>query len=139
MPNFTTGLTIDSASNNLIGGDQPGAGNVIAANRTFGVLVIGSNATGNQVAGNLIGTNSAGPSTLGNALDGLAVNASAGTTIGGLAAGARNVISGNGGNGVNILNISGADRIAILGNFIGTDPAGLRPVGTASMESCSTA
>ena len=129
LPNFTTGLTIDSASNNLIGGDQPGAGNVIAANRTFGVLVIGSNATGNQLAGNLIGTNSAGSSTLGNALDGLAVNASAGTTIGGLAAGARNVISGNGGNGVNILNISGADRIAILGNFIGTDPAGLRPVG----------
>ena len=26
LPNFTTGLTIDSASNNLIGGDQPGAG-----------------------------------------------------------------------------------------------------------------
>ena len=61
----------DSAPNNLIGGDQPGDGNVIAANRSFGVFLLGTTATGNQVAGNLIGTNPAGAANLGNALDGL--------------------------------------------------------------------
>jgi titin len=129
LSNSSTGMTIDGASNNLIGGDQPSAGNVISANRTFGVLVLGSNATGNRIAGNLIGTNTAGASGLGNALDGLIVNAAAANTIGGPAAGSRNVISGNGGNGINILNIAGQDGIVIIGNFIGTDPSGARVVG----------
>ena len=72
MPNSSTGITIDSARNNLIGGDQTGLGNVIAANRAFGILVLGSGATGNRVAGNLIGTSTTGAANLGNTLDGLA-------------------------------------------------------------------
>src|SRR5208337_4634451 len=120
---------VDSAPDNLIGGDQPGDGNVIAANRSFGVLLLGTTATGNRIAGNLIGTNPAGAANLGNALDGLVLSAAPGNTIGGLAAADRNVISGNGGNGIDVLNIVGADGVVILGNFIGTNPSGLGPLG----------
>ena len=129
LPNASTGVTDDSAPNNLIGGDQPGEGNVIAANRSFGVFLLGITATGNQVAGNLIGTNPAGAANLGNALDGLVLSAAPGNTIGGLVAADRNVISGNGGNGIDVLNIVGADGVVILGNFIGTNPSGLGPLG----------
>jgi hypothetical protein len=131
LPNSSTGMSIDSAENNLIGGDAPGAGNVIAANRTFGILLLGSRATGNRVAGNLIGTNSEGATGLGNALDGLIINAAPQNTVGGLTPSSRNVISANGGSGINVLNISGADGISILGNFIGTDPAGHSRLGNA--------
>jgi hypothetical protein len=129
LPNSSSGVSIDSAPENLIGGDLPGDGNVIAANRTFGVLVLGGTAKGNRLAGNLIGTNDEGALSLGNALDGVVLNAAPDNVIGGLTAAARNVISGNAGNGINVLNIAGAGGIAILGNFIGTDPTGQHALG----------
>jgi hypothetical protein len=129
LPNASIGVTVDSAPNNLIGGDQSGDGNVIAANRSFGVFLLGTTATGNRIAGNLIGTNSAGAASLGNALDGLVLSDAPGNIIGGVLAPDRNVISGNGGNGIDVLNIAGADGVAILGNFIGTSPSGLGALG----------
>ena len=131
LPNASTGVTVDSAPDNLIGGDQPGDGNVFAANRSFGVFLLGTTATGNRIAGNFIGTNPAGAANLGNALDGVVLSEAPGNTIGGLVAADRNVISGNGGNGVNVANISGADGVAILGNDIGTTPSGLGSLGNA--------
>ncbi len=93
------------------------------------MFLLGTSATGNRIAGNFIGTNRAGASNLGNALDGLILSDAPGNTIGGTVAADRNIISGNGGNGVNILNIAGPDRVAILGNFIGTSPSGLAALG----------
>ncbi len=129
LPNASTGVTVDSAPNNLIGGDLLGDGNVIAANRSFGVFLLGTTATGNRIAGNFIGTNAAGSANLGNALDGLVLNDAPGNTIGGTLAAERNVISANGGNGINVANITGADGVAILGNDIGTNPAGTAALG----------
>ena len=43
----------------------------------------------------------------------------------------RNVISANGGNGIDVVNIVGADGVDILGNFIGTTPSGLSPLGNS--------
>ena len=54
------GIFINDASSNLIGGTEPGAGNVIAGNRSIGIQILGDNATGNAVIGNFIGTNRAG-------------------------------------------------------------------------------
>src|SRR5262249_50687344 len=127
--NSSSGVSIDSSPDNLIGGDLPGAGNVIAANRTFGVLVLGGTATENRIAGNWIGTNPEGATSLGNALDGVVLNAAPDNTIGGFTPTAHNVISANAGNGINVLNIAGLGGIAILGNFVGTDPTGQHSLG----------
>ena len=54
LPN-TTGIVVEYASNNRIGGTAPGAGNVIA-NSNFGGIWI-SNSTGNAVLGNSIYNN----------------------------------------------------------------------------------
>jgi len=53
--NTGDGLEIDSA-NNLIGGTSPAHRNVISANGENGILLVGSEATGNRIQGNLIGT-----------------------------------------------------------------------------------
>jgi hypothetical protein len=84
----------------------------------FGIQVIGANCT---VAGNFIGTNAAGTTAVPNASAGVGVF-SGGNTIGGLAASARNVISGNAG-GVVIGGSAGTGNI-VEGNYIGTNAAG---------------
>ena len=58
MGNEGRGVAIHSGSNNFIGGVQPGAGNLIIANRATGVRVVSG--TGNVIAGNWIGLTAAG-------------------------------------------------------------------------------
>jgi trimeric autotransporter adhesin len=74
------------------------------------------------VEGNYIGTNAAGDAALGNAYGGLDM-AGSNNTIGGTDPGAANVISGNGGVGLQL------DTPAqVYGNLIGTDAAGLQAI-----------
>src|SRR6185295_5062953 len=40
LPNGFTGISIDAASGNTVGGTQPGAGNVIAGNTAVGLLLV---------------------------------------------------------------------------------------------------
>ena len=62
-----------------------------------GVGVAGQrHSSGNLVAGNFIGTNAAGTAALGNSDNGVRIVGCPGNTVGGTAAGAGNVISGNG-------------------------------------------
>src|SRR5262249_26552620 len=114
------GISIEQASNNIVGGTAGGARNLIS-NNSIGVFISGFNATGNQVQGNFIGTNAAGTGRLPNGY-GVTVEDASNNVIGGTAAGARNVISGN----ANGLRIAGLDATGNLvqGNFIGTDPSG---------------
>lgn len=115
---FVTG----GSTNNTIGGSAPGAGNVISGNGEEGVRIGSAGASGNVVAGNLIGTDATGSAALGNDLEGVHVTAAPSTTIGGTAAGAGNVISGNGPRG--ILISDGATGTEVQGNLIGLDSAG---------------
>ena len=104
-------------------GVAPAPGNVISGNHRSGVGISGAGTASNLVEGNLIGTNAAGTGALPNAEQGVEVSFSAATTtIGGTAAGARNVISGNLAAG--ILGTSGATGILVLGNYLGTDVFG---------------
>ena len=82
---------------------------------------------GNLIEGNLIGTDVTGTANLGNA-SGVHVVQALGNTIGGIAAGARNVISGNGGNGVFINGLLTASNL-VQGNFIGVDVTGTGGLG----------
>jgi hypothetical protein len=128
------GIAIDTNSNgNTIGGTAAGAGNVISGNSGDGVLigstVSGSVASGNQVLGNYIGTNTAGSAALGNSGNGIDVEGSD-NIVGGTAAGAGNVISGNG-TGVQIGTAGGSlpGGVLVQGNYIGTDVTGAKAVG----------
>ena len=55
-PNEARGIAVIGSSNNLIGGPEPGAGNLISGNRATGVRMLGG-ASNNVVQGNLIGVN----------------------------------------------------------------------------------
>ena len=116
------------ASNNTVGGTAVGARNVISANTTYGVI-IGSGTgsiTGNVVEGNYVGTDSTGTVALGNGSYGVLILSSASNNIiGGTAAGARNVISANGYDGVFINgNVSAITGNVVEGDYIGTDATG---------------
>src|SRR5262249_55508447 len=109
------GLT---STDNVIGGAEPGAGNVIAASFFDGVLLTGdSNRT--RVQGNLIGTDITGTVALGNPV-GLFIQ-SFDNLIGGTDVGAGNLISGNTGDGIQLYATS-----VVQGNRIGTDITGSR-------------
>ena len=115
-----------SSSNNTIGGTVAGARNVISGNTQDGVSVAGSATTGNLIQGNFIGTNSNGDAAIANGGAGVGLWTS-GTTIGGTASGAGNVISGNGLDGIFV---SGNGN-SIQGNFIGTNAAGNAALGNS--------
>lgn len=98
-----------------MGGTAAGAGNVIAGNQGSGIFVQGESAVGTVIRGNFIGTNPSGSAGLGNDIAGIRVRRSHAVSIGGLAAGAGNLIAHNRFNG--ILHQAG-DGISIQGNRI---------------------
>ena len=123
VANGFNGVVINLAPNNTIGGATAGARNIISGNNGDGVAITGATATGNQVIGNYIGLNATGTAAVANGFQGVEIATSASNvTIGGTAAGQRNVISGNTLHGISIP--SGQTGIQILGNYIGTNPAG---------------
>src|SRR5205823_1641305 len=81
--------------------------------------------SGNVVQGNYIGTDASGTAALGNRGDGVIIWDS-NNVVGGTAAGARNVISANGGDGVNIF---GGSANVVQGNYVGTDASGAAALG----------
>jgi CSLREA domain-containing protein len=115
----------NSASQNTIGGTTPAARNVISGNEGSGIAVDGG--FGNLIQNNYIGTNPGGTGEFGNANDGVDIDNSTGNVIGGTTPAARNVISGNGLNGVSLS--AGADGNSVLGNRIGTTVSGTGALG----------
>jgi CSLREA domain-containing protein len=126
LPNVD-GIFILDAPGNTVGGSVPGAGNVISGNSRYGIDIEGVGATGDQVQGNYIGTNAAGTTALPNGTSGVVVTIGASNnTIGGTAAGAKNIISGNGLVDVDLL--SSATGNVVQGNYIGTNGSGTAAV-----------
>src|SRR5207244_2916713 len=122
--NWTNVGIFGGAASNTIGGTVAGAGNVISASAADGVEIHDVGSSANLIAGNLIGTDKTGTVKLGNTYDGIAVwNGAANNTIGGLSTLARNVISGSGGVGVNLVG-SGTTGNLVIGNYLGVDQSG---------------
>ncbi len=124
------GVDIENAGgHNTIGGTTTGAGNIISGNSLEGIVFL--NTSGGLVQGNLIGLGANG-SALANSADGIQIrNSSSGVTVGGTTAAARNVISGNGGSGINLFNSASGNLIE--GNYIGTNAAGTSAVGNSGL------
>ena len=129
-PGNAIGVWIDgtagTASGVTIGGTAAGSGNSIGGNTSAGVSISGAGASGDLVLGNAIGVDLASPSigTLGNVI-GIAVDGAPGSTVGGSAAGAANVIGFNSTAGILISgtvagSVAGAGT-TVMGNFIGVD------------------
>jgi hypothetical protein len=119
LPNGSSGIRTLNASDNQIGGSDPGERNVISGNLEDGVMM--DHSDGDTIVGNYIGLNPAGTSAIGNDRDGVRVQHSTGTTVYG------NTISGNVGNtGGSGINVNGAltDQTAIRGNQIGLSANG---------------
>ncbi len=123
-------------------------GNLISNNRGYGIHAFDDlpRSDGGPVvasidlliAGNFIGTNDHGTSAvdssaigLGNGADGVFLDSVGDVTVGGTTAGARNVISGNHANGVDVLQ---ATSILIAGNEIGTDLQGFSAPGNPTLD-----
>jgi len=121
--NLGDGVTIAGpASNNLIGGTSSGARNIISGNDSDGVR-INNAATGNMVQGNYIGTDVNGSADLGNSFQGVNITNASNNVIGGLSVEARNTISGNNSNGVQINGFTATGN-QVRGNLIGTQSNG---------------
>src|SRR6266567_6694628 len=105
------GLAFPAAPNATVKG--------LIINRFGGYGISVDSFSGLVVQGCYIGTNATGTAAAPNGAGGIRVNVS-GVTIGGTSATARNVISGNTGDGIDI--VSGG--ATVQGNFIGTNAAG---------------
>ena len=124
-----TGAGIPVLGNsNIIGGTTAADRNVISGNDSHGIHL--DSAGDVQILGNYIGTNAAGTAALGNGWQGIYVdNGSQRTVIGGAAAGARNVISGN---VTGIQFLGGSTDGVVRGNYIGTNAAGTAAIANTA-------
>ena len=117
--NHLAGVDLFSgATSNLIGGNLPGAGNVISGNGAQGVLIQYDGTSGNFVQGNYIGLDAAGNAAISNTWSGVEINNGATANVIGGYGGARNFLSGNGNFGAYV---DFANGNTIQGNTIGLD------------------
>ena len=122
IPNLGDGIFLAGSSNN-IGGIVSGAMNLISGNTGSGIQA--TTDSQNTIQGNFIGTDVTGLLAVGNGGNGMTLFGSTNDVIGGAAAGAGNVISGNTGNGIELEGTLGgssgtpATGVTITGNLIG--------------------
>ncbi len=123
-------VILDPSASNTIGGTTAAARNIISGNAGYGVETSG--ASSNVIEGNYIGTDATGSVAVGNQKGVVILLNSGSNTVGGTVAGARNVISGNTSDGVDVEG-TGTQLNLVAGNFIGTDSTGKKALGNAGV------
>jgi len=129
LSNVVDGITIYGANNNIIGGTNVGAQNVISGNGEYGVFIT-NGAVSNQIQGNFIGTTVSGAGHLGNQFNGVGILGASSNVIGGTTTSARNIIADNKQSGI-WLGGTGVTANLVQGNFIGTDFTGTNALGNS--------
>ena len=124
-----SGVFINDAPGNVIGGSVGSARNVISGD-LVGVVIAGFNAQHNLVQGNYLGTNAAGTAAIANQV-GVYINGSPSNTVGGTTAGSGNLISGNTATGVDLYGTLTTANV-VQGNLIGTNASGTAAVPNSS-------
>ena len=126
LPN-KSGVEIDGANSNTIGGSVLSARNVIGGNTGNGIEIYNS-ASSNVVIGNYVGVQADGNTAAPNGANGVwLANGATQNTIGGASPAERNVVSGNGSDGVEFWN-SNTIANTLIGNYIGTNASGTAAV-----------
>jgi len=133
LGNSQVGIGLFDGSGITVGGLESGARNVVSGNDAEGIRILTVSLTGisnNQIIGNYVGTDYTGTVAVQNNSSGITVEPGTGTgnIVGGTNAGARNVVSGNGGIG-----ISAEGNTTVQGNYVGlkADGSGVLPNTTA--------
>ena len=136
LMNYGSGILINWASDNIVGGTGQGERNVISGNNSSGIIIQNSTSTGNKIVGNYIGVDVSGQLPLGNGDCGIRISTEASdNVIGGSSPGEGNVISCNSNDGILIKFTSidtapkATQRNVVQGNFIGTDVNCTTPLG----------
>ena len=119
-PNGASQVVVDNSDSVTIGGTIAAARNVISGGSTSAGVILDSLTADSHVEGNYIGTNAAGTAKLGNGTGIQVVGGAHDNAIGGVVAGAGNVISGSD-RGVQLDNAGSGNRV--VGNSIGTNAA----------------
>jgi len=119
-----TGVDIDTSPDNIIGGSTAGERNIISGNDTYGVYLTDASTTGNVIKGNYIGLRSNGTTIVTSGSQDYGVyflSNPVSNTIGGIASGEGNLISGNTNSGIYSNSASGNN---MYGNIIGLQSDG---------------
>lgn len=124
LGNNSYGILVSWQANATIGGGVLGGGNLISGNQGPGIWLDNPLTNPAKIERNLIGTNISGTAALANTGDGILVEASNVTIGSKTLAEDGNLISGNQGNGINIVGPAAgqnASATKIWGNKIGTN------------------
>ncbi len=135
IPNAQSGVVINEAPGNTVGGGWYSDQNIISGNTYYGVLLLGTNCRNTQVLNNLIGTNAAQEAAIPNFTGVIMLAGAHDNHIGGPGKGEGNVLSGNTISGI-IIQDTGTMANTVQGNFIGVTQGGVTPVspGTYGMQ-----
>jgi hypothetical protein len=123
------GIVLSWADASMIGGHEPGAGNVIAANGGDGIQLSGD---ANQIRGNAIGTNLDGDLGLGNGRNGIRVIGGNENNIGDPIGASMNTIAYNGEDGISVEGTATDNTVVrnlIFVNGTSTDDLGIDLAG----------
>ena len=130
MGNVNSGVRLENAAtSNTIGGFTAADRNIISAN-SDGVTLADAGTLNNMVIGNYIGVDATGLTALANTDDGIEILDATDNIIGGTSAAARNVISGNAEDGVQLGGV--ATNNLVQGNYIGVGSDGVTAIGNLS-------
>jgi titin len=125
------GVLISGAANTMVGeAGSVTTSNIISGNTTYGIDVAGPNVVNSQVFSNYIGVNVSG-AALPNGSGGIRLTSATQAKIGNGVTSGRNIISGNSGYGIWLTNNETTNNL-IMGNYIGTNPAGTAAVPNTS-------
>ncbi|HEX2907336.1 MAG TPA: choice-of-anchor Q domain-containing protein [Phototrophicaceae bacterium] len=128
LGNHGSGVWVENAASNIIGGTSVSARNIISGNKLVGIRIRANTSDGassNRIQGNYIGTNTAGTATITNAAEAIwidkansnTIGGTTGTTPGSSCTGACNLIGGTGIRLASSIN-------TVHGNYIGLDSSG---------------
>ncbi|MEO1165481.1 MAG: CSLREA domain-containing protein, partial [Chloroflexota bacterium] len=141
LGNTQVGVVLNTTLNNRIGTNSDGLSdtlerNIISGNGIYGIRITG-NGDANRISGNFVGTDINGTGVVSNATIGIFVdNGPDNTIIGSNADGVNdalesNLVSGNGGRGIYIINI-GTTSTLIAANIVGLDITQTVALGNSS-------